>query len=415
MTVRFSAADRMSATFAALRYRNFRRWFIGQALSLGGTWMQSVAQGWLVYQMTGSTLALGTITAAGTIPTLFFMLPAGAIADRVSKRRMLMVTQIVMMISALVLAALTWLKVLQVWQIAVLAVVSGIAQSFDAPARLALTPKLVDNRDDLQNAVAMGSMMFNLARVVGPAIGGLVLAGMGAAWCFAINGLSFLAVLIALAGMNMPDDVGKVRSDRRMAAEIGDGLRYVWQQPVVRTLVVLIGVTSIFGFSYSVLLPAYATDVLKVDAKGYGLLNAAVGIGALAGSLTVASLSRWKNKGLQLTVGSLAFPVALLVFAATRSFTLAVFCLAGAGLAFVIQNATANTMIQLLAPDELRGRVMSVYTLFFFGTTPIGALFAGAVAQQWSSTAAIAVGASVTLAFALFLFFFVPAVRKAQL
>ncbi len=185
-----------------------------------------------------------------------------------------------------------------------------------------LTPKLVDNRDDLQNAVAMGSMMFNLARVVGPAIGGLVLASMGAAWCFAINGLSFLAVLIALAGMNMPNDVGKPRSDRRMAAEIGDGLRYVWHQPVVRTLVALIGVTSIFGFSYSVLLPAYATDVLKVDAKGYGLLNAAVGIGALTGSLTVASLSRWKNKGLQLTVGSLAFPVALLCFAATGNFPL---------------------------------------------------------------------------------------------
>ncbi len=415
MTVRFSAADRMSATFAALRYPNFRRWFIGQALSLGGTWMQSVAQGWLVYQMTGSTLALGTITAAGTIPTLFFMLPAGAIADRVSKRRMLMVTQVVMMISALVLAALTWLKVLQVWQIAALAVVSGIAQSFDAPARLALTPKLVDNRDDLQNAVAMGSMMFNLARVVGPAIGGLVLASMGAAWCFAINGLSFLAVLIALAGMNMPNDVGKPRSDRRMAAEIGDGLRYVWQQPVVRTLVALIGVTSIFGFSYSVLLPAYATDVLKVDAKGYGLLNAAVGIGALMGSLTVASLSRWKNKGLQLTAGSLAFPVALLCFAATGNFPLAALCLAGAGLAFVVQNATANTMMQLLAPDELRGRVMSVYTLFFFGTTPVGALFAGAVAQRWNSAAAIAVGAGVTLAFALSLIFFVPAVRKAQL
>ena len=283
MTVRVVTGGRMSATFAALRYPNYRRWFIGQVLSLAGTWMQSVAQGWLVYQITGSTLALGAITAAGTIPTLFLMLPAGAITDRVSKRRLLMITQIVMMISALLLAALTWLEVLQVWQIAVLALVSGIAQSFDAPARLALTPKLVDDRADLQNAIAMNSMMFNLARVAGPAIGGLVLASMGAAWCFVINGLSFLAVLIALAGMKLPDDVGKPPSDRRILAEIGDGLRYVWHQPVVRTLVALIGVTSIFGFSYSVLLPAYATDVLKVDAKGYGLLNAAVGIGALDG------------------------------------------------------------------------------------------------------------------------------------
>jgi len=414
MTVRFSAGGRRSATFAALRYPNYRRWFTGQVLSLGGSWMQSVAQGWLVYQMTGSSLALGAITAAGTIPTIFLMLPAGAITDRVSNRRLLMVTQVVMMISALLLAALTWLDVLQVWQIAALALVSGIAQSFDAPARLAITPKLVDDRADLQNAIAMNSMMFNLARVAGPAIGGLVLASMGAAWCFLVNSLSFLAVLIALAGMKLPDDTGKPRSDRRILAEIGDGLRYVWHQPVVRTLVVLVGVTSIFGLSYAVLLPAYATDVLKVDAKGYGLLNAAVGIGALTGSLTVASLSRWKRKGVQLTVGSLAFPIALLVFAATRSYLLAVFCLAGAGMSFVVQNATSTTMLQLSAPDELRGRVMSIYTLFFFGTTPVGAMLAGAVAQRWNPTAAIVMGASVTLAFALSIVFFVPAVRKAQ-
>jgi MFS family permease len=404
----------MAATFAAIRYPNYRRWFVGQVLSLAGTWMQSVAQGWLVYQLTGSSLALGVITAAGTVPTIVLMLPAGAITDRVSKRRLLMLTQVVMMISALILAALTWLDKLQVWEIAALAALSGIAQSFDAPARLAITPQLVEDRADLQNAIAMNAMMFNLARVVGPAIGGLILAGMGAAWCFLINGLSFLAVLIALAGMKLPHDVGKPRGDRRILAEIGDGLRFVWQQQVVRALVILIGVTSLFGLSYAVLLPAYASDVLKVDAKGYGLLNAAVGIGALAGSLAVASLSRWKSKGLQLTVGSLAFPLALLVFAATRSYPLALLCLAGAGMSFVVQNATGNTMIQLLAPDELRGRVMSVYTLFFFGATPVGAMLAGGVAQQWNATAAILLGAGVTLAFTLSLVFFVPAVRRAQ-
>ncbi len=408
-------AASLAATFAALRYPNFQRWFIGQALSLAGTWMQMVAQGWLVYQITGSKLALGTITAVGTIPTLFFMLPAGALADRMSKRRLLMITQVAMMISALLLAALTWLNVLQVWQIAVLAFVSGIAQAFDAPARLALTPMLVDDRRDLQNAIAMGSTMFNLARVVGPAIGGLVLASMGAAWCFAINGVSFIAVLIALSGMNLPADVGRPPSQRRMLAEIGDGLRYVWQQPVVRTLTVIIGVTSIFGFSYSVLLPAYAVDVLKVGETGYGLLNAAVGVGALTGALAVASLSRRKNKGMQLTVGTLIFPLAVLAFAATRAFPLTLVCMAGAGIGFVIQNATSNTIIQLMAPDELRGRVMSVYSLFFFGTTPVGALFAGAVAERWDSTTSIVLGAGVTLAFALAIFFFVPAVRRTQI
>jgi len=186
----------LRATFAALRYPNFRRWFAGQALSLAGTWMQSVAQSWLVYQLTGSELALGAIIAAGSVPTLFLMLPAGAIADRVPKRRLVMLTQVVMMANAFVLAGLTWAGVLQVWQLGLLAVVNGIANSFDAPARMALIPQMVEDRRDLQNAIAMGATMFNLARVVGPAAGGLVLAGFGAGWCFAINGLSFLAVLV---------------------------------------------------------------------------------------------------------------------------------------------------------------------------------------------------------------------------
>lgn len=414
MSQSFSTSNRLQNTFAALRYPNFQRWFIGQALSLAGTWMQSVAQGWLVYQITGSKLALGTITAAGTIPTLFLMLPAGALADRISKRRLLMITQVAMMISAFILAALTWLKVLQVWQIAVLAALNGIANSFDSPARLALTPQLVEDRRDIQNAIAMGSTMFNLARVVGPAIGGLVLASLDAGWCFAINGISFAAVLIALAGMKLPGDVGKPPSDRRMLAEIGDGLRYVWQQPVVRTLTLMIGISSVFGFSYSVLLPAYAVDILKVGETGYGWLNTAIGVGALTGALLVASLSRRKGKGLLLTAGSLTFPVMVLAFAATRLFSFVLIFMACVGVAFVIQNAASNTIIQLLTPDELRGRVMSVYSLFFFGATPIGAMFAGAVAERWNSTAAIMLGAVVTLAFALAVVFFVPAVRKTQ-
>ena len=415
MTPLISASARLQTTFASLRYRNYRRWFIGQVLSLAGTWMQSVAQGWLVYELTGSKMALGTITAAGTIPTLFFMLPAGALADRMSKRRLLLITQTVMMLSALILAALTWLKVLQVWQIAALAFINGVANSFDSPARLAFTPLLVEDRRDLQNAIAMGATMFNLARVVGPAIGGFVLAGLGAGWCFALNGISFVAVLIALTGMNIPADVGRPGRGGNMLVEIGAGLRYVWQQPIVRTLTMLIGVTSIFGFSYSVLLPAYASDVLKVGEAGYGLLNAAVGIGALIGALLVAEASRRHNKGLRLTIGSLAFPTALLAFAATRSFPLALFCLACAGVAFVTQNATSNTLIQVMAPDELRGRVMSVYALLFFGTTPIGALFAGAAAERWDSTAAILLGAVVALIFALGVCLFVPAVRKTRL
>ena len=262
--------------------------------------------------------------------------------------------------------------------------------------------------------IALGATMLNLARVLGPAIGGLVLGAFGAAWCFAINGLSFVAVLVALLGMHLPNDVGRPPSNRRMTAEIGEGLRYIAADPVIRMLMLLIAVTSIFAFSYAVLLPAYATDVLKVGEAGYGLLNAAVGIGALIGSLVVASLSRRRGKGRQLTFGSLVFPLALLAFAATRSFHLALVCLMVVGFGFVTQNATSNTLIQTMVPDALRGRVMSVYTLMFFGTTPLGSLFAGGVAQAWNAAGAIMLGAGIALTFALYLICFAPAVRRAR-
>jgi MFS family permease len=402
------------ATFAALRYPNYRRWFVGQVLSLMGTWMQSVAQGWLVFQLTGSEFALGAITFAGSLPTLILMLPAGAIIDRLPKRKLLMWTQAAQMACAFILAVLTFLKVLQVWQIGVLAVALGIANSFDAPARLALTPEMVDDRRDLQNAVALGATMFNLARVVGPAIGGLILASMGAAWCFFLNGLSFLAVLIALALMVLPNDVGKPKSDRKMTHEIGDGLNYVWNHQIVRTIIILIGVSTLFGFSYSVLLPAYASSVLNVGEAGYGLMNAAVGVGALIGSLIVASMTRSQRQGRQLTIGSLIFPLALIAFVFIRSFPLVLVCLGVVGLGFVTQNATANTLVQMLSPDHLRGRVMSVYSLMFFGATPFGSLMAGAAAQRWGPGVTVGVTAVLCLLFALGVMFFVPQLRRMR-
>jgi MFS family permease len=406
-----ASPGRLPTTFAALRYPNYRRWFIGQVLSLMGTWMQWVAQGWLVYELTGSKLALGAISFAGSLPTLVFMLPAGAITDRLPKRKLLMWTQVAMMVCAFILAALTFTKTLQVWHIALLAVILGIANSFDAPARLALTPEMVDDRRDLQNAVALGATMFNLARVVGPAIGGLVLASMGAAWCFFLNGASFLAVLIALATMQLPNDVARAGLNRRMAAEIGDGLAYVSGHPIVRTLIVLIGVSAFFGFSYAVLLPAYASDVLGVGEAGYGLMNAAVGIGALIGSLVVASMTRAQRQGMQVTIGSLIFPLALLTLVFVRSFPLVLVCLAVVGLGFVTQNATANTLVQMLSPDHLRGRVMSVYSLMFFGATSFGSLFSGVAAQRWGPTVTVGVAAGVCLLFAVGVIIFMPELR----
>jgi MFS family permease len=406
------ASQRLAATFSALRYPNYRRWFVGQALSLIGTWMQSVAQGWLVYDLTGSKLALGVISFAGTVPSLFLMLPAGALVDRVPKRKLLIVTQTVMMGTAFALALLSATGKVQAWQIAVLAFIGGVAMAFDTPARLSLAADMVDDRRDLQNAIALGATMFNLARILGPAIGGIVLASMGATWCFILNGLSFIAVLIALVGMRLPPMAPQTRS-RRLASEIAAGLRYVWDAPLARAVISLVGVASVFGFSYTVLLPAYAADVLHVGEAGLGMLNTAVGVGALAGSLVVANMGRSSYKGRFLTLGSLLFPIGLLGVAATKSYPLALFALGVAGFGFVSQNATSNTLIQSGVPDELRGRVMSVYSFMFFGTAPLGSLLAGALAQATGPSIAIAIGASICLAYALFIIGRAPVVRRA--
>lgn len=398
-------------TFAALRYRNYRLWFIGQALSLMGTWMQSVAQGWVVYQITGSRFALGAISFAGTIPTLFLMLPAGAVADRVSRRTLLIWTQTGMMLCAFILTALTATGVLQVWHVAVLAFALGVANSFDAPARQSLAVEMVEDRRDLMNAIALNSTMFNLGRVVGPAVGGVVLAALGPAWCFGLNGISFLAVIGALLGMRLPPcSVSAPREP--LTRQIATGLRYVLASAPVRTIVLLMAVSTLFGFSYSTLMPAYAVDVLQVGETGLGFLTTSVGIGALVSSLTVASLGHIRHKGRLLMAGSCLFPLALLGFAFSRSFPLSLALLAVAGFGFVLQNTTSNTIVQMLVPDHLRGRVMAVYTLTFFGTMPFGSLLVGSIAQVLGPTAGVAIGAAVTLACALWILVAQPAMLR---
>ncbi len=404
---------RLPSTFAAMRHRNFRLWFLGQTLSLMGTWMQSVAQGWLVYDLTGSKFALGAITFAGSLPTLFLMVPAGALADRVPRRQVLLATQTTMMFLAFILAALTATGALQVWHVGLLAAGLGIANSFDAPARQALAVEMVQDRRDLMNAIALNSTIFNLARIVGPAVGGLVLAALGAAWCFALNGLSFLAVLVALLMMKLPHALQEVRTDP-LTVQVTAGVKYVLETPPVRTMTALVAMSSLFGFSYAVLLPAFAADVLHVGEAGLGGLNAATGVGALIGSLIVASTGSFHRKGLLLTAGSLIFPAALVLFAFSRSFWLSSALLSVVGLAFVAQNATCNTLIQSIVPDSLRGRVMAVYMLMFFGTTPFGALQAGTVAQALGPAAGVAVGAGITLAFAIVVLFAAPFLRRLE-
>ena len=401
------------STFASLRYRNFRLWFIGQTLSVMGTWAQSVAQGWTVYQLTGSELALGTITFFGSVPTLFLMVPAGALADRLPKRKVVMIAQMAMMLQAFILAALAATHVLRVWHVAILAACNGVANSFDAPARHSMAVEMIEDRRDLANAVALNATIFNTARVVGPAVGGIILARFGAAWCFGLNGVSFLAVLLALFSMRFP-----AMEPRRMAesvvGQVRVGIHYIWHDTRIRTMMFLTGVGQLFGFFHTVLMPAYAVDVLQVGEAGLGNLNAAIGIGALIGSLAVASLGGARQKALLLTVGAILFPIAHLLFSASQSLTLSMLCLALGGMGFVTQNTTINTLIQSSVPDELRGRVVAVYILLFFGSAPFSALMAGTLGQAVGVRTAIAIGSGITLCNTLYLFLRTPSLRKAR-
>ncbi|MDE3088351.1 MAG: MFS transporter [Chloroflexota bacterium] len=397
-------------TFVALRHRNYRLFFAGQLTSLVGTWMQNVAQSWLVYQLTGSPLYLGIVSFASAVPVLFLSLWAGLIVDRVPKRKLLIVTQTSMMVLAFLLSADVFLGWVQPWHIVILSFLLGVANTFDAPARQAFVVDMVA-RADLQNAIGLNSAIFQMARIIGPTIAGIALAVVGSAWCFFLNGVSFIAVIIGLWLMQVPPTVG-VRKGASQLAQIRQGLGYIRHNQVVLTLLGMVAVATIFAFGYSALMPAFAQDVLNSGPAGLGLLSAAVGVGALIGALIVASLATYQHKGMLLTLGNLFFPTMVLLFAVSRIFPVSLLILVGAGLGFMIQNAMTNTLIQFAVPDELRGRVMSIYMLVFQGFFPLGSLMAGTIAQNFGVPIGAAFGGTVALIAGLFWLWRAPYIRK---
>jgi MFS family permease len=403
------ARPSVKQTFAALRHRNYRLWFMGQLVSLFGTWMQTTAQGYLVFQLTKSPVYLGYVGFAAGVPAWLFTLYGGVIADRLPRRRLLLITQTTMMILAFVLAGLVFAGLVQPWQIVTLAFGLGVANAFDAPARLAFVVELVE-REDMTNAIALNSTMFNLATATGPAVAGLTYALIGPAWCFMLNGLSFLAVIAALLLMKIAPQQRPARRGSAWA-EVKEGVRYIAAEPTIRTLIGLVGMTSLFGISFATLFPAWAVNMLGGDATTNGLLQSARGLGALLSALLIASLGRIHFKGKLLTVGMFAFPALLLVFTFVRWLPLALLVLVGAGMAVILIMNLANALVQGLVPDALRGRVMSVYSLTFFGLMPLGALWIGALAQYASAPTAMLCGALIGLGFAALLFVFAPRLR----
>lgn len=399
-------------TFAALRYRNFKLWFWGQLTSLFGSWMQITAQGFLLYQLTKSPVFLGLLGFAFGVPTWIFMLYAGVVADRVPRRKLLIITQAGMMVLAFILAGLTFSHAIRPWHILLLSFGMGIANAFDAPARQAFVLEMVEPAD-LTNAIALNGAMFNSATAIGPAVAGVTYALFGPAWCFAINGVSFIAVIAALAAMRLKPFVARAQV-ASVAKDLREGIRFVLSHGMIRALIATIGVVSAFGLAFATLVPAWAVKILGGDATTNGLLQSARGVGALLGALLIASLGRFEFRGRLLSLGTFGFPCLLILFSLIHWLPLALVVLFGVGIAQILIFNLCNSLVQSQVPDDLRGRVMGIYSLVFFGLMPLGSLWIGAVAEHVSEPAAVFIGSSITLGYALLIWFFVPKMRRLR-
>jgi MFS family permease len=402
-------APRWPVVLRALRHRNFQLFFAGQLLSLTGTWMQTVAQAWLVYRLTGSSLLLGTVSFVGQIPVLFLAPVGGAVADRHSRHRLVIATQACSMVLAFCLAALTLWGSVQVWQVATLAALLGTVNAFDLPARQSFLVEMV-GKEDLSNAIALNSSMFNSARVIGPAIAGLLIAVVGEGWCFLLNAVSYLAVIAGLLMMRL-EARRQPEAHGSALRQLLEGVRFAWGAKPVRVLLMLLGLVSLVGTPYTVLMPIFANKVLHGDARSLGLLMGATGVGAVLGALTLAARTGVRGLGRMVGWASAGFGASLLLFSFSRWFWLSWLLLVPAGYSLMLQMACSNTLVQTMVPDRLRGRVMALYSMMFMGMVPFGAFAGGAVAQQFGAPFTVAAGSLACLVGALLYRLALPAIR----
>ncbi len=381
---------RLPATLRALRYRNFQLFFSGQLISLVGTWMQNVAQAWLVYRLTGSSVLLGLVSFSGQIPVFLLSPLGGIVADRFSRRRVVIATQTASMLLAFTLAALTLTGTVQIWHVFVLSALLGVVNAFDIPARQAFIVDMV-GREDLINAIALNSSMFNASRVIGPAVAGILVATIGEGWCFFANGVSYVAVIVGLLFMKVPDHK-PVKQPGSPLADIIEGFRFVIQNAPIHYLMILLGILSLTGMPFAVLMPVFADKILHGGPRALGILMGASGIGALAGALLLASRQSVRGLGRWVAISAGAFGASLIAFALSRSFWLSCMLLLPVGFFMMVEMGSSNTLIQTMSPDHLRGRVMSVYSMMFMGMAPVGALLAGAAADRWGAPLTVAGG-----------------------
>ena len=381
----------LSATLRALRHRNFQLFFSGQLISLIGTWMQTVAQAWLVYRLTGSSLLLGSVGFASQFPVFLVAPLGGIVADHYNRQRVVIATQVSSMILAFMLAALTLTRTVQVWHIFVLAALLGVVNAFDIPGRQSFLVDMV-GKEDLMNAIALNSSMFNGARIIGPAIAGILVARIGEGWCFFANAVSYIAVIAGLWLMrvNPPS-----YADDRVSplAHIIEGFRFVSRTAPIRAILLLLGLVSLVAMPYTVLMPIFAHRVLHGGARELGVLMGATGVGALLGALTLAAKTGVHGLGRWVAFSCGGFGVSLILFSFSQHFWLSTGLLLPVGFFMMLQMSSSNTLIQAMVPDHLRGRVMAVYSMMFMGLAPFGALFAGALADRLGAPVTVAMGA----------------------
>ena len=392
----------------ALRHRNFQLFFSGQLISLIGTWMQSVAQSWLVYRLTGSALLLGSVGFASQVPVFVFAPLGGIAADRFNRRQIVIATQTAAMLLAAILAALALFHKVQVWHVFVLASLLGIVNAFDIPGRQSFLVDMV-GKEDLMNAIALNSSMFNGARVIGPAIAGILVARIGEGWCFFANAVSYIAVIIGLLLMRV---ISPVRAAMASPLEhMMEGFRFVNQTAPIRALLLLLGLVSLVGMPYVVLMPIFADQILHGGARGLGILMGATGVGALLGALTLAFREGVKGLGRWVAWCCAGFGASLVIFALSRTFWVSVILLLPVGYCMMLQMACSNTLIQVMVPDALRGRVMAVYSMMFMGMAPIGALFGGALAERLGAPRTVAIGGLASVLGACWFGLHLPKIR----
>lgn len=401
---------KLAQAFRALRYKNFQLFLGGQLISLVGTWMQQVAQSWLIYRLTGSSLLLGTLSFAGQVPVFLIAPLGGIVADRYNRQRIVIATQTASMLLALILAWLTLTNRVAVWHVVALSALLGVVNAFDIPARQAFLVHMV-GKADLMNAIALNSSMFNSARMIGPAVAGVMVALMGEGWCFFANGISYLAVIAGLLMMRITL-VPREAQTTSPLENILEGFRFARNSPPIRMLLLMLALCSLVATPYTVLMPIFAGEILHGGPRGLGALMGATGIGALLAAMILAARTELRGLGRWIVWASGGFGVSLVLFAFSRSFWLSMGLLIPTGFALMLQMGATNTLLQSMTPDRMRGRVMAIYSMMFMGMAPFGALLAGAAAHRFGAPATVATGGLMCIGAAIYYSRQLPSIRE---